>query len=167
MVIIVMGDSRSDRNQLARIIAITLDWEFADALSLPGAGASHVHESPVTRGEATRAAQMQALVVAVQNWNYKWQDVIVSCWVLTEHERKIISNPGIDFVLMNSAEYTIQPAAPSQLPPATDSISTWTTAQPHSNRLLVVNPSRRTKEIVGDVISALVLNRRLPNVVTC
>lgn len=167
MVIIVMGDSRLDRNGLARMLAITLDWEFADALRLPTTGISHVHESRVTRDESTRAAEMEALHAAVQNWSYKWQDVVVSSWVLTEQERKFISsNPAIDFVLMSSVEYSIQPGTSPQLPTATHPILTWTTTARHSNKLLVVNASRRTKEIVRDVISALVLNRRLPSVIT-
>jgi gluconokinase len=168
MVIIVMGASRSDRNCLARMIAITLDWEFADALRLPSTSTSHGDESGVTRDETTRAAQIQALHAAVQYWSYKWQDMVVSSWVLTEQERKLISNtsPDAKFVLMSAAECNIQPGA-SQPPNASPSISPWTTAAQHSNKLLLVDASHRTKEIVADVISALVLNRKLPNVVTC
>ena len=166
MVIIVIGASRSDRNRLARVIAITLDWEFADALTVPGITA-YLDGSRIWRDETTRAAQMQALHAAVQYWSYIWQDIVVSSWVLTEQERKLISRnkEAVDFVLMNSAECSVPPAASGQIPAAIDSISIRTAVPQHSNKLLLVDPSRRTQEIVADVISALVLNRRLPNVI--
>jgi len=166
MVIIVMGASRSDRNRLARIIAITLDWEFADALTLPSTSTSHVDESRVTRDETTRAAEMQALRAAVQYWTYKWQDIVVSSWVLTEQERRLIINntPAVHFVLMSSDECSVQSAAPVRLSTIAFAHSTRAVVHQHSNKLLLVDPSLRTEEIVADVISVLVLGRLLPNV---
>jgi len=168
MVIIVMGASRSDRNSLARTIATTLDWEFADALTLPSTSASHVDESRVTQDETT-AAQMRALRAAVQYWSYEWQDMVVSSWVLTEKERKLISNDSqvVDFVLMSSAECSLCTAASFQLSTETFPSSIRVAGRQYDNKLLLVDPSRRTNDIVSDVISALVLNRRLPNVVAC
>jgi hypothetical protein len=158
MVIIVMGASRADRNRLARNIALTLDWEFADALTLHGTSTSHLDESRVT--DETRVARMQALRAAVEHWIYEWQDIVVSCWVLTAEERKLLSNDtlAVDFVLMTSAECNVQPAPPVWIPNITLANSARALAPEH-NKLLLVEPSRRTEEIIADVISGLVLGR--------
>jgi len=158
MVIIVMGASQSDRNRLAQIIAITLDWGFVDALRLCSTGLSHGDEGRATQHDSTSAGQIQALRAAVKYWIYEWQDIVVASWILTEQERKLISNniPAVSFVLMSSAECSIQPAT---VLPSTITLANSARAviPQHCNKLLLVDPSCRTEEIVDNVISTLVL----------
>lgn len=159
MVIVVMGAVRSDRDSLGRFLATNLGWEFADADTLAGSRTAKITERTVLRESAT-SAPVQALCGALQYWSYKWQDVVVSCPLLTEQERKLLSTrrAAVKFLCLNASERN---AAGSPQPPTATSRAA--SPEPAKSNVLTVEASRGTSQIVADVISMLILNRRPPH----
>jgi len=160
MIIFVMGAEPSERSSLARMLAIVLDWEFANADELP---LTYVHGLPLNRQCANRT-RLEALSAALQYWVYNWHDVIVSCWELSAQERKLLGTnlPSVKFIYMRSPDRSFKDEFSG--PQNIASINTPRQAEANE-RVLIIDPSRKTKEIIAKIIAVLVLNRRTQNVV--
>ena len=155
MVIFVMGTDRSDRGSLARMLAITLGWEFADADELRP---TYVDGRQLNM-QPTINIRLQTLSAALQYWVYNWHDVIVSCWLLTDEDRKLLGTnlPLVKFIYLRSPEISPNGEFSQAENVTAISASKQTEAK---DRVLTVDGSRRTKEIIAEIVSVLVLNRR-------
>jgi hypothetical protein len=160
MIIIVMGGGQSERNSLGRLLAITLDWEFADAEELSPTYVAGVADQVLS----AKSTRMQTLSAALGYWVYNWHDVVVSCWTLTEQERKLFSGKqfSVKFIYLSSPDASLHPEKCLEL--STVGKASRSNPTEPSDEVLRVDPSRRTKEIIAEVVTVLVLNRRSQDV---
>jgi gluconate kinase len=155
MVIFVMGTDRSQRSSVGRMLAITLDWEFADADELPP---TYVDDRPDNM-QGAKSTRLRILSAALQYWVYNWRDVIVSCWELTEQDRKLLGTnlPLVKFIYLRSAEDSLKDDSSQAETIASISIPNQTETK---DRVLIIDPSRKAKQIIAEIVGILVLNRR-------
>ena len=89
MVFVIAGNVESDRNIVGRLLADNLGWEFVDGENL------HPHDFGARNRNAVPNAdpsfRMETLSAAINGWIYRWQDVVVSCPMLTETDRRRLS----------------------------------------------------------------------------
>ena len=87
MVFIITGTAESDRNTVGRLLADDLGWEFVDGVNL------HPPDLDGRNRNASLANSLrtETLWAAINYWIYKWQDVVVSCPILTETDRRQLS----------------------------------------------------------------------------
>ena len=91
MVFIIAGTSVLDRNTVGRLLAETLAWEFVDAENLRVPENVDADRGGTSRAHADRTWDAKTLSAAINLWIYEWRDVVVSCPVLTEGERRQLS----------------------------------------------------------------------------
>lgn len=91
MVFIIAGTPESDRNTVSRLLAETLAWECVDAENLRAQGDVDAARGSTSRAHLDRTSRTEALSAAINLWIYEWRDVVVSCPVLTEEERRQLS----------------------------------------------------------------------------
>ncbi len=73
---------------MGRLLAETLAWEFVDAENLRVQGNVDAARGSTSPAHPDRTARTEALSAAINLWIYEWRDVVVSCPVLTEGERR-------------------------------------------------------------------------------
>jgi gluconokinase len=131
MVIAVMGAAGSGPANLGRQLAETLGWEFFDATQVSMAKAPC--EPGAASHDSAGPAQMEALSAALRYWNYQWRDVVIACSISEQQETQLGSKyPWLKFVHLVNADKS-------------ESI-------PHC--------SQKEEQLVAEVISALIFNRR-------
>src|SRR5271166_543346 len=91
MVFIITGTAESDRSTVGRLLAEDLGWEFVDAENLHPAANLDVQNCKHSGAGDKPFLRMEALSAAVHSWINHWQDVVVSCPMLTERDRKQLS----------------------------------------------------------------------------
>lgn len=88
MVFIITGTAESDRNTLGRLLADDLGWQFVDGENL------HLDLEALTCNAFLANANpfgIETLSRAIHCWIYEWQDVVVSYPILTETDRRQLS----------------------------------------------------------------------------
>src|SRR5271166_6367105 len=91
MVFIITGTAESDRSTVGRLLAEDLGWEFVDAENLHPAANLDVQNCKHSGAGDKPFLRMEALSAAVTSWINHWQDVVVSCPMLMERDRKQLS----------------------------------------------------------------------------
>lgn len=91
VVFIISGAAESDRNTVGRLVAESLGWEFVDAENLRPPLNAEVRGCSTPRANADPTFFEDTLSTAAKSWIYEWRDVVLSCPVLTEGERKQLS----------------------------------------------------------------------------
>jgi len=91
VVFVIAGTLESDRNTVSRLLAETLAWEFVDVENLRVQGNVDVAQGSTSRTHPDRTSRTETLSAAINLWIYEWRDVVVSCPVLTEGERRQLS----------------------------------------------------------------------------
>ena len=161
MVIFVMGADGSERNSLGRMLAITLDWEFADANELRPTYVSGVNDNI----QDAKTTSLKILFAALQYWVYNWHDIVVSCWTLSQQDREFLARnlPLVKFTYLRSPNRTLE----GEFSEVKNSIAAVGKQEQSAarERVLIVDPSRKTKEVIADIVAVLVLNRRAPDAV--
>jgi gluconokinase len=154
MVIFVMGSERSDRNSLGRMLAIALDWEFADANELRPTYVSGVPDNI----QDVKSTSLKKLFAALRYWVYDWHDIVVSCWTLSQQDRKLLARnlSLVKFIYLRSPAHSLEGEL-SQLETGVASLEKQSEAR---EKVMTVDPSRKTKEIIAEIIGVFVLNRR-------
>jgi gluconate kinase len=146
MVIVVIGEVESGGSSVGRLLAESLGWEFAEVESLDCA-----IQAGSALPNAGRMPQMQALSAVVDSSNCQWRDVIVSCPTLTDkdHWQLRRNHPSVKFVYLKAPDRTDH-SVPSDRCAAVES----------DGGVLSVDSSQGVEQILGAVLSALILKQR-------
>ena len=91
VVFVIAGAAESGRNTVGRLLAESLGWEFVDAENLRPPLNAEVRGCSTPRANADPTFVEDTLSTAAKSWIYEWRDVVLSCPVLTEGERKQLS----------------------------------------------------------------------------
>ena len=91
MVFIIAGTAESGRNTVGRLLAEALGWEYIDAENLRPSGNLEAHRGSASLANADPTLPTGTLSAAINIWIYEWRDVVVSCPMLTEGERRQMS----------------------------------------------------------------------------
>jgi gluconokinase len=91
MVFIIAGTAESGRNTVGRLLAEALGWEYIDAENLRPSGNLEALRCSASFANADPTLGIGTLSAAINVWIYEWRDVVVSCPVLTEGERRQLS----------------------------------------------------------------------------
>lgn len=107
MVFIITGAAESSRTSVGRCLADALGWEFVAAESLHPPGNAEVRGCSTPRADADSTFVVDTLSTAVKSWIYEWRDVVLSCPVLTEGERKQLSRMSSLVKIVCLAEFHV------------------------------------------------------------
>ncbi len=91
MVFIIAGAAESERNTVGRFLAESLGWEFVNVENLRTQGKVDAGRESTSRAHADPTFLVDTLSTAVKSLIYEWRDVVLSCPVLTEGERRQLS----------------------------------------------------------------------------
>ena len=162
MIIVVIGEVGSG---VGRLLAESLGWEFADVDSLDCAAQAG---SPVTNAE--RMPQIQALSAVIDSSNCIWRDLIVSCPTLTDRDLWQLrrDHPLVKFVYLKAPDRTCH-SLPSdrRFDVANSGIPiSRRAAVENDDSVLSIDSSQGAEQILGAVLSGLVLRQRSAKVRT-
>jgi len=160
MVLVITGTAESNRNTMSRLLANDLGWKFVDAGNLDLSANLDARDRD---GRPDPALRIQTLSAAVNSWIFEWQDVVVSCPVLTETDRRQLCAMSslVKIVCLAACR---APGCTSFLDGSVRGISSehldeWHVPEP-SQEVLTVDSSGQVEEIITEVVSAVVLNRQ-------
>jgi gluconokinase len=163
MVLIITGSAEPGRNTLGRRLAEALGWEFADAENLRPPGhpdAPNCNPSLVTADSPSR---IETLSAAINFWIYDWRDVVISCPMLTETERKQLSKMSslVKIVCLEVSERTGPTRVLDQPLRVTSSefSAGWRAARDAGPDVLTVDSSRQVEEIVAEMTAVLIMRK--------
>jgi len=91
MVFIITGAAESGRDTVGRLLAEALGWEFVEAENLRSPGNLDGRRCSTSLANADPALSIETLSAAINLWIYEWRDVVVSCPMLTERDRRQLS----------------------------------------------------------------------------
>jgi len=173
MVFIITGAAEADANTVARLLAEAWGWELIDA--------EHLHPHPQDRPDARRCAtslantdptpRIESLWAAIHLWIYEWRDVVVSCPMLSERDRKQLSKVSslVKIVCLeapHAASCTSFPDRPVRLVHPENARSEnarsefpagWRPAHKPVQDALMVDSSRQVEEIIAEITSVLMM----------
>jgi gluconate kinase len=158
MVFIIIGAPESDRNTVGRLLAEALGWEFINAENLrPPANLDHGC-SAVANPDATLS--IETLSTAINRWIYEWRDVVISCPMLTEGDRRQILKISslIKIVCLKRSRATSPThvlyksvSLVSRLPAGCQG------AQDLGPEVMTIDSSRQIEEIIAEMTAVLMM----------
>ena len=164
MVFIITGTAGAGSNTVGRLLAEALGWEFIDAENLRAPGnldAGRCRTSSLT--DANPTLRLEILSAAINFWIYEWRDVVVSCPMLAERERRQLSRMSslIKIVCLET------PHATSRSPALDRSVRVVSSEVPAGERaahepgqnVLTLDSSRHIKEIVAEITAVLIMRK--------
>jgi len=156
VVFIITGAAAADRNTVGRLLAETLGWEFVDAENLrpPGnVGAGCDSTSPANPDPTLR---IETLSAAINVWIYEWRDVVVSCPVLTEGDRRQLSRMSslVKLVCLEEFHATGRTLVLDQ---SVGASAQWPAGWHTERDMLTLDSSRRVEEIIAEMTAVLMM----------
>lgn len=158
MVIVVMGDVKSDRDRVAALLAEFLEWEFLDIEKQSGWGG--MSSSMI---DAQGCLRMELLRAAVDSLIYEWRDVVLSCQFLTEKDQKHLrdNRSVVKFVHLKAADATdaklrFNPSAEMRI---CGPVNATQLTPKYDNGVLILPSSMEIAQIVNAVLSGAILQK--------
>jgi gluconokinase len=166
MVFIITGAAESDRNTVGRLLAEALGWEFVDAENLHPPDNLNARRCSTSLANADPTLRLETLSAAINFWTYEWRDVVVSCPMLTERDRRQLCR-NTSLVRIVYLKVPHDTGRSTFLDRPAHFMSTELTTSKHAGlepreKVLTVDLSQRIEEIIAEMVSALILNRRSP-----
>ena len=168
MVCIITGATESGRDTVGRHLADTLGWEFVNAENLRPKGNLDANRCGDSRANAGPTWRIEALSAAIDIWIYEWRDVVVSCPMLMEADRKrLCQKSSLVKIVYLEASLAIGPAhVLDQSAVVGSQLQTrWYGSQDQRRYVLTVDTSRQVEEIVAEMTAVLTSAR--PRVAKC
>lgn len=150
MVFIITGDAEADGRSVGMLLAQDLGWEFVDAKNLsPHTNLDARNYSSLANGDP--AARIGTLSAAINFWIYEWRDVVVAYPMLTENDRRELSEMSslVKLVCLEASRATGRPSFHNR----------HASPEP-AQKMLTVDSSRQVEEIISEIVSALILTRK-------
>jgi len=167
MVFVITGTAESERNTLARRLAEDLGWDFVNAENLPPPADLDTRNRNRSPTNAVLSLRMETLSAAISSWIYEWRDVVVSCPILTGKDRRQLYETSslVKIVCLEASHASgCTPSldapvceVPSEFPEG------WGAASGKGKQVITVDSSRPVEETIGEMVSAVVLNRMSPH----
>jgi len=163
MVFIITGAAESDRNTVGRFLAEALGWEFTDAENLHPPVNLEARRCGTAPANDDPTSCLEALSAAINFWIYGWRDVVVSCPVLTERERRQLSKMS-SLVRIVCLEVSHAAGRTPALEQSVRVASSEFSAGQHAAReggedVLTVDSSRQREEIVAEITAVLIMRK--------
>lgn len=164
MVIVVTGEVESGGNYVGRLLAEFLGWEFTEVRSWD--------RVPRTRGpgiNAERISGVDPLSSAIDSSVCEWRDVIISCPTLRDEDQRKLRyyhHQLVKFVHLKAPDGTNHSLLLDQpTVPTNSGVPARREAAPEEEeRVLAVDASQEVEQILGAVLSTLILKRRSSHV---
>ena len=165
MVFIITGAAEANANTVAKLLAEAWGWELIDA--------EHLHPHPQDRPDARRCAtslantdptpRIESLWAAIHLWIYEWRDVVVSCPMLSERDRKQLSKVSslVKIVCLEASDATGRAGVFDRSVPVASSEFTagWHAARDPRPDVLTVDSSRQVEEVIAEVTAGLIMRK--------
>ncbi len=161
MVFIITGAAESCRTTVGRLLAETLGWEFVDTENLRPPGKLDARRRSPALADADPTWFVENLSAAITFWIYEWRDVVVSCPLLTERDRKQLSRMSslVKIVCLEEFHATGRTRVPdrsvgdanSQLPAGSHA------ARDPEPDVLTLDSARRVEEIIAEMTAVLMM----------
>jgi gluconokinase len=163
MVFVITGAAESDRNTVGKLLAEALGWEFVDAENLHPCGDLDARRSSISLSNADPTSRVETLSIAISFWIYEWRDVVVSCRMLTERDRRQLSRMSglIKIVYLEASQATGRSSVRDQsIRVVTSEFSAeWHAAREPGHEVLTVDSSRQVEEIVKEITEVLIMRK--------
>lgn len=163
MVFVITGAAESDRNTVGRLLAEALGWEFVDAENLHPCGNLDARRCNISLSNADPTLRIETLSTAISFWIYEWRDVVVSCRMLTERDRRQLSRMSalVKIVCLEASHATGRTPVPDQsVRVVTSEFSAeWHVAREPGQDVLTVDSSRQVEEIIAEITEVLIMRK--------
>ncbi len=165
MVFIITGAAESSRNMVCRLLAEALGWEFVEAENLYGSGdVERKCSSSLANHEPS--LRIESISRAINIWIYEWRDVVVSCPMLTQGDRRQLSKlSSLVKIVCLEEFYATDRTRVSDL-----SVGVATSASPVGSNasrdpkedLFTISLSRPVEEIIAE-LTAVLMTQKSPS----
>ena len=163
MVFIITEAAESGRNTVGRLLAEALGWEFVDAENLhpPGnldarrCGTSLVNDPTLP---------IETLSAAITFWIHEWRDVVVSCPMLTDRDRRQLSKMSslLKIVCLEASHATGRSPVDddrSVRVVSSEFPAGWHAVLGQGQNVLTVDSCRQVEEIIAEITAVLIMRK--------
>jgi gluconokinase len=161
MVFVITGAAESGRNAVGRRLADVLGWEFVDAENLRLPANLDARKCSTSRANDDPTLCIETLSGTIIFWIYEWRDVVVSCQMLTENDRRQLSKISSLVKIVCLEAYPATACARVFDRPLCvvnpESPAGWHGALDSGEDVLTVDLSRQVEEIIEEVTTALIM----------
>jgi gluconokinase len=163
MVFLITGAAESGRDTVGQLLAEALGWEFADAENLRLPGNLDAGRCSTSLAKSDPAFRLETLSATINFWILEWRDVVVSCPMLTETERRQLSKVSslVKIVCLEASDATGRAGVFDRSVPVASSEFTagWHAARDPRPDVLTVDSSRQVEEVIAEVTAGLIMRK--------
>jgi len=162
MVFIITEAAESGRNTVGTLLAEALGWEFVDAENLhpPGNFDTGRCSTPYVNDPTLR---IETLSAAIAFWIHEWRDVVVSCPMLTDTDRRQLSKMSslVKIVCLQSSHATGRSPVHDQSVRVVspEFPAGWHAARQPGQNVLTVDSCRQVEEIIAEITAVLIMRK--------
>ena len=161
MVLIITGAAELGRNTVGRLLAEALGWEFVDAENLHPPANLDARRCSTLLANADPTLRIETLSAAINFWIYEWRDVVVSCPMLTERDRRQLSKMSslVKIVCLEASAATGRTPVLDRSGRVVRSefAAGWQAAREPGQDVLMVDSSRQVEEIIAEIMAVLMM----------
>jgi len=166
MVFIITGAAESSRNMVCRLLAEALGWEFVEAENLYFSGDVDPRKCSSSLANRDPSLRIESISRAINIWIYEWRDVVVSCPMLTQEDRRQLSKMSSLVKIVSLEEFH----ATDRTRVSDLSVDVAISASPvgsHGSRdpkedLFTISLSRPVEEIIAE-LTAVLMTQKSPS----
>ena len=153
MVFVITGTAESARNTVGRLLAEALGWEFVFAETLHRPAHPGARRCSPSLADTDPTFHIETLSAAIHSWIYEWRDVVVSCPMLTERDRRQLSAMhSLVKIVCLEANDAIRVVS-SEFPDG------WSATGEPGQEVLRVDSSRQVEEIIAEITAVLIMRK--------
>ena len=162
MVFIITGTAESGRNTVGMLLAEALGWEFVDAENLRPPGNLNARRYNASLANADPTSRIETLSAAINFWIYEWRDVVVSCPMLPEKDRRQLSRMSSLVKIVGLEEF--HGTGRTRVFDRTAGVVSgqlhagWHAARNSEQNVITLDSSRRVEEIIAEMTAVLMMS---------
>ena len=162
MVFIITEAAESGRNTVGRLLAEALGWEFVDAENLHSPGNLDARRCSTSLVNDP-TLPIETLSAAITFWIHEWRDVVVSCPMLTEKDRRQLSKMSslLKIVCLEASHATGRSPVDDRSVRVVSSEfpAGWHAARQPGQDVLTVDSCRQVEEIIAEITAVLIMRK--------
>ena len=162
MVFIITEAAESGRNTVGRLLAEALGWEFVDAENLHPPGNFDARRCSTSQ-VSDPTLRMETLSAAITFWIHEWRDVVVSCPMLADGDRRQLSkmSPLVRIVCLEASHATDRSPVHDRSVRVVSSEfpAEWHAALQPGQDVLTVDSCQQVEEIIAEVTAVLIMRK--------
>jgi gluconate kinase len=156
MVFVITGTAESGGNTVGRLLAEDLGWEFVEAENLASSANLDPRRCSASLANTNPTLKMETLTASITPWDYEWRDVVVLCPMLTERERRQLSEMSslVKIVCLEQSHDIDHTPSLDRSVPVAESVyaDKWCATCERGQDALTVDSSQQVEKTISEIV---------------